>query len=86
VVDTPGGGGKRDAHSFEHYDRTTGVSVYRSPNCDPEALYFYFDPIHLLPAAGQARWRDRSQHSAMVREAAIAAGGNPKTLRLPEPN
>ena len=28
VVDAPGGGGKRDAHSFEHYNRTTGISVY----------------------------------------------------------
>ena len=86
VVDTPGGGGKRDAHSFEHYDRTTGVSVYRSPNCDPDALYYYFDPVHLLPAEGQARWRDPAQHRLMVREAAIAAGGDPDTLRLAEPN
>ncbi len=31
VVDAPGGGGKRDAHSYEHYDRTTGISVYTAP-------------------------------------------------------
>jgi lysine 2,3-aminomutase len=31
VVDMPGGGGKRDVHSFEYYDRETGISVYRSP-------------------------------------------------------
>ena len=33
VVDAPGGGGKRDAHSYEHYDRTTGISVYTAPPC-----------------------------------------------------
>ena len=31
VVDAPGGGGKRDAHSYEYYDRETGVSVYTAP-------------------------------------------------------
>ena len=31
VVDAPGGGGKRDVHSFEHYDRTTGDQrLYRT--------------------------------------------------------
>ena len=30
VVDAPGGGGKRDAHSYEHYDRTTEIPVVRS--------------------------------------------------------
>ena len=35
VVDAPGGGGKRDAHSFEHYDRTTGISVYTAPSVKP---------------------------------------------------
>ena len=36
-----GGGGKRDIHSFEHYDRTTGTSVYRSPAVHVELAYFY---------------------------------------------
>ena len=31
VVDAPGGGGKRDAHSYEYYDRETGISVYTAP-------------------------------------------------------
>jgi lysine 2,3-aminomutase len=35
VVDAPGGGGKRDAHSYEHYDRTTGISVYTAPAVKP---------------------------------------------------
>src|SRR3954464_5176558 len=73
VVDAPGGGGKRDAHSFEHYDRTTGISVYTSPNVHPGKLYYYFDPIDLLPAEGRARWADPADHQLMIDEARIAA-------------
>ncbi len=73
VVDAPGGGGKRDAHSFEHYDRTTGVSVYRSPNVDRDAFYCYFDPIDELPEMGRERWADPGQHAAIVAEALEAA-------------
>jgi lysine 2,3-aminomutase len=77
VVDAPGGGGKRDAHSFEHYDRTTGISVYTSPNVHPGKLYFYFDPIDLLPAEGQARWANPADHQPMIEEARIAAHRHP---------
>ena len=73
VVDAPGGGGKRDAHSYEHYDRTTGVSVYTAPAVHPGEVYFYFDPIHLLPPEGQARWADPAQHQVMLDEALAAA-------------
>jgi lysine 2,3-aminomutase len=77
VVDAPGGGGKRDAHSFEHYDRTTGVSVFTAPAVHPGEMYFYFDPIDLLPAEGQARWADPAQHEKMVEEARAAAVATP---------
>jgi len=73
VVDAPGGGGKRDAHSYEHYDRTTGISVYTSPNVHPGKLYFYFDPVDLLPAESQRRWRDPAQATAMIEAARLAA-------------
>jgi lysine 2,3-aminomutase len=73
VVDAPGGGGKRDAHSFEHYNRETGISVYTSPTVHPGAIYYYFDPIDLLPPAGRARWADPAQHDAMIEEARAAA-------------
>src|SRR3954463_4433031 len=73
VVDAPGGGGKRDAHSYEHYDRTTGVSVYTSPAVHPGQIYYYFDPVDLLPAEGQARWADPAQHQSMIDEAHAAA-------------
>jgi lysine 2,3-aminomutase len=78
VVDAPGGGGKRDAHSYEHYDRTTGVSVFTAPAVHPGEMYFYFDPIDLLPAEGQARWADPSQHEKMVEEARAAALISPR--------
>ncbi|HVZ72232.1 MAG TPA: KamA family radical SAM protein [Polyangia bacterium] len=77
VVDAPGGGGKRDAHSYEHYDRTTGVSVYTSPAVHPGHIYYYFDPIDQLPPEGQARWADPAQHQAMLDEALAAAKRNP---------
>jgi lysine 2,3-aminomutase len=73
VVDAPGGGGKRDVHSFEHYNPETGISVYRSPNVNAAAYYFYYDPIDQLPAAGQARWADPAQHDVMLDEAIAAA-------------
>jgi lysine 2,3-aminomutase len=77
VVDAPGGGGKRDAHSYEHYDRTTGVSVYTAPAVHPDETYFYFDPIDLLPPEGQARWADPAQHQVMMDEALAAARRQP---------
>ena len=69
IVDALGGGGKRDVHSHEFYDRSTGISTFRSPNMDPEARYFHFDPIASLPEEGRARWKDPGEHEAMIREA-----------------
>jgi lysine 2,3-aminomutase len=73
VVDAPGGGGKRDAHSYEHYDRTTGISVFTAPAVHAGEVYFYFDPIPLLPPEGQARWADPAEQTRMVDEASAAA-------------
>ncbi len=75
VTDAPGGGGKRDAHSYEHYNRITGVSVYTSPVVHPGRLFFYFDPVDLLPPEGQQRWADSTQHEIMIEEARAAALG-----------
>jgi len=73
VTDTPGGGGKRDAHSFETYDRTTGISVYTSPAVKPGELFFYYDPIDTLSESAQRRWQDPAEYELMIREAALAA-------------
>ena len=76
VVDAPGGGGKRDAHSFEHYDRENGISVYTSPAVKADAYYLYYDPLHLLPSdAARARWKDAKAIDEMVETAIAKAKG-----------
>ena len=77
VTDAPGGGGKRDLHSYDYYNETTGISVYRSPSVDEEKVYLYFDPLHLLPQEGQQLWSDYTNHDHMINEA-IRASGNKK--------
>ncbi|MBC8423291.1 KamA family radical SAM protein [bacterium] len=74
VTDVPGGGGKRDLHSFDFYDEITGIAVYRSPAVDEDKYYLYFDPLHLLPEEGRRRWTDPKEHDRMVKEAILAAG------------
>ena len=69
VVDAPGGGGKREVHSWERYDRVTGISVWTAPAVRPGQRYVYFDPIDQLPAEGQRRWSDPREHARMIEEA-----------------
>ena len=73
VVDAPGGGGKRVAHSFEHYNRTTGISVYSAPSVKPGKLFLYFDPVDQLDAMHQKRWMDEQEQKVMIDEALAAA-------------
>jgi lysine 2,3-aminomutase len=70
VVDAPGGGGKRVAHSFEHYDRDTGISVFAAPSVKP-GFFLYFDPIDTLAPEQQARWNEPAERERMI-DAAIA--------------
>lgn len=74
VVDAPDGGGKREAFSFEHYDRTTGISVYTAHQVKPGKNFLYFDPLRELPEEGRRRWDDPAEHEVMIREARVAAG------------
>lgn len=73
VLDTMGGGGKRDVHSFEHYDRDNGISVFTSPAVRPDELFFYFDPINSLAAEAQERWQDAELRAAMLESARAEA-------------
>jgi lysine 2,3-aminomutase len=66
VVDAPGGGGKRDVHSYEHYDRETGISVYAAPAVKKGQLFTYVDPMRSLSADVQAAWRDPKQRDTMI--------------------
>ncbi|MGE0589651.1 MAG: KamA family radical SAM protein, partial [Cyclobacteriaceae bacterium] len=74
VTDAPGGGGKRDVHSYDYYDRVTGISVYRSPSVDENKLYLYFDPISSLPEKGRKLWEDESLHDDLINNAIKASG------------
>ena len=68
VVDAPGGGGKRIAHSYEIYNRETGVSRWEAPSVKPGASFFYFDPIDQLTEEMQARWADPEERHKMLDE------------------
>ncbi|NNF04894.1 MAG: KamA family radical SAM protein [Rhodothermales bacterium] len=74
VTDAPGGGGKRSVHSYEYYDETTGISVYRSPSVDDERVHLYFDPLSALSEEGRRLWADEANHAAMVDDAVRASG------------
>jgi lysine 2,3-aminomutase len=69
VVDTMGGGGKRDIHSAEYYDRATGVAVFRSPSVKPGGKFLYFDPIASLGETQRWRWTQPCERRAMIDEA-----------------
>ncbi len=66
VVDAPGGGGKRDAHSYEYYNRETGISVYTAPSVKQNQYFLYFDPLHQLSTVIQRRWQDPVEADRMV--------------------
>lgn len=73
VVDAPGGGGKRDMHSYEFYDRETGISVYTAPAVKKDQLFCYYDPLTALAPSVQADWHDAGKRSQMVNDALAAA-------------
>jgi lysine 2,3-aminomutase len=75
VVDTMGGGGKRDAHSYEYYDRETGIAVFTSPAVKPGQKFLYFDPLLSLDEEHQWRWTQAQERQAMIDEALQATGG-----------
>lgn len=73
VVDAPGGGGKRVAHSYEYYNRETGISVYTAPSVKPGKSFLYFDPLQSLSPEIQKRWHDPVEQRIMVDEAHAGA-------------
>lgn len=73
VVDALGGGGKRDAHSFEHYDQETGISVYSAPAVKEGRLFTYFDPLAELSPHMREAWQDDKLRHDMIHEALRAA-------------
>jgi lysine 2,3-aminomutase len=75
VVDAPGGGGKRDVHSCEHYDPETGISVYTAPSVKPGECFMYYDPLHSLSEPIREAWQDEDQRRQM-RDAALQAASS----------
>ncbi len=75
VVDLPGGGGKRDIHSYDFYDRDTGISVYSAPSVKPGQLFMYFDPLHELSNHKKRRWKSPNEQQAMIDDALRKARG-----------
>ena len=73
IVDAPGGGGKRDVHSYEYYDRETGVSVYTAPSVKPGKFFMYFDPLHTLSEQARKDWHDPDKRDQIVEDARSAA-------------
>ena len=71
VCDAPGGGGKRDVHSYEYYDRENGIAVYAAPSVKPGKAFVYFDPIDKLAperaSAGTCGDRRRNDPAAIQR-------------------
>ena len=82
VCDAPGGGGKRDVHSYEYYDRENGIAVYAAPSVKPGKAFLYFDPIDKLSADAQARWAVREIQDQMIQEAVRKAGVGDEQLVL----
>ncbi len=82
VCDAPGGGGKRDVHSYEYYDRDNGIAVYAAPSVKPGKAFLYFDPIDKLSADAQARWAVREIQEQMIREALHKSGAGDEQLVL----
>ena len=78
IVDTLGGGGKRDIHSYEHYDRETGISVYKAPAVKRDKLFTYLDPLRALSPSIRADWQDPGKREQMLHAAFEKATKNNK--------
>lgn len=76
VVDAPGGGGKRDVHSYDHYDRRSGLAFYRSPTVDPTRLYVYPDPLDTLDEEVRSLWLDPRRAEQLFQDAHATARAN----------
>ncbi|HTV73822.1 MAG TPA: KamA family radical SAM protein [Candidatus Acidoferrales bacterium] len=77
ICDAPGGGGKRDVHSFDYYDRENGIAVYSAPSVKPQTHFLYFDPLHALGPQARQRWQNPATQEEMIASAIARAGGVP---------
>ncbi len=66
VVDAPGGGGKRDVHSYEIYDKEVGLAVYTAPSVRPGKFFVYPDPLHSLSPKIASDWAVEERAQEML--------------------
>jgi lysine 2,3-aminomutase len=66
VLDAPGGGGKRDVHTPDVYQRDSGISVFTAPSVKPGKKFMFFDPIASLGEEAQWRWTQPAERRAMM--------------------
>jgi hypothetical protein len=80
VVDASGGG-KRDAHSFEHHNRVTGISVYQvRRQTRAESICTSTRSIHFRPRAARAGPRQTSHTTHAASAYSARAGGEPSVM------
>ncbi len=75
ACDAPGGGGKRNIHSYEHYDRQFGISLFTAPSVKT-GYFLYFDPIDRLSPEFQEKWIDPGEQKRMIKEVVETAREN----------
>ncbi len=66
IVDAPGGGGKRDVHSYEYRNEEYGITGYSAPAVDRTRMFYFFDPLRTLEPSIQMEWRSPRGRQAIL--------------------
>ena len=66
IVDAPGGGGKRDVHSYEYRNDKYGITGYRAPVVDRKRMFLHFDPLRTLDSLARAEWQSPGGREAIL--------------------
>jgi lysine 2,3-aminomutase len=72
IVDAPGGGGKRDVHSYEYRNDKYGITGYRAPVVDRNRMFLHFDPLRTLDALARAEWQAPGGREAILGRLGLA--------------
>jgi lysine 2,3-aminomutase len=80
VVDPPGGCGKRSVHSFELYDKESGLSIYSAPSVKARQLFLYADPLHSLSSQAATAWLEPTKAKEFILRALANIGATVEDL------
>jgi lysine 2,3-aminomutase len=72
IVDAPGGGGKRDVHSYEYRNDKYGITGYRAPVVDRNRLFLHLDPLRTLDSLARAEWQAPGGREAILGRLGLA--------------